>query len=158
MIGLVVGAVLCCVVGFALYVRFSALDVARWHVDPEEITVPRFSGYFLVRHADGVSPPEFAVEPGELADTVERVVLDTPRTTVLAGDLRRGGASFVTRSGFWGFPDVASVKLVDIGQGRWAVVVFSRLRFGKADFGVNKARVSGWLRALEVAFYEDRHP
>ena len=36
------------------------------------------------------------------------------------------------------------------GEGRSALVILSRSRFGKSDLGVNRARITQWLEALDT--------
>ena len=43
-----------------------------------------------------------------------------------------------------GFPDTINVKVVPDGDGRTAVLIYSRSQLGKADMGVNLARVKRW--------------
>lgn len=70
---------------------------------------------------------------------VEDIAMKTPRTTRLAGV----PMTFVTRSRGFGFPDVTQVRAEG---GR--LTIYAHLVYGKADLGVNKARVLAWLDAL----------
>ena len=74
---------------------------------------------------------------------VEAVILASPRTRRLEAE--EGQRLYVTRSALWGFPDYATVRLED-GK----LEIYSRLRFGQSDLGVNQARVRGWLADLEL--------
>ena len=92
-----------------------------------------------------------------VAARVSDIIQNTPRTTVLAGDLTVAGepdtrrsASFVTRSSLWGFPDVTTVQLDQTGDGV-RVSMHGRLVYGKLDFGVNEARVRSWLDQIAAA-------
>ena len=51
--------------------------------------------------------------------------------------------TFETRSLRLGFPDYTTITIQD-----GLLVVYGRLRFGKADMGVNKTRVTEWLAAV----------
>ena len=51
------------------------------------------------------------------------------------------------RSRFIGFPDYVTVKAVALERGA-ALIVYSRSRYGRSDFGVNRTRVEAWLAAL----------
>ena len=130
------------------YVRFAPLDVAGLHVDPETAERPRPRGQFLVRVGGDLEPRVFEGPTNALTRQLQRVIAATPRTELLAGDLATGHASYVTRSGLWGFPDVASIKVVDIGDGTSSALILSRQVYGIEDLGVNKARVLGWLDQL----------
>ena len=115
------------------YVRYGRSDPVDWHVDPL-VT----ANQDLV---DGVRR-RVADAPG-LMERLHLIALETPRTEVLAGSVEEGHITYVTRSRWMGFPDYATVKRDD-GQ----LEIWSRLRFGKTDMGVNKARIDGWLQRL----------
>lgn len=68
----------------------------------------------------------------------EAALLAEPRTAKL-GDAD-GQHIYVARSAFWGFPDYVTVDLRD-AQGGARATVYSRLRFGKGDMGVNAKRI-----------------
>lgn len=58
--------------------------------------------------------------------------------------------AFVQRSKFLRFPDVVSVRAVDLGAGRTSLALYSRSMIGDYDWGVNGARVERWLRKFEA--------
>ena len=125
------------VVGMA-YVRLAASDAARWH---------KASG--LAELGDFAAPGGFthrrAMAPGagfEALQKLAEVAQNTPRTQVLAGSVADGMITFVTRSKVFGFPDYTTLSL----QGD-VLELRARLRFGKSDLGVNRARVVAWLQA-----------
>ncbi len=57
------------------------------------------------------------------------------------------------RSRVFGFPDYLTVKAVAVdsnaGEGGAGLIIWSRARYGRSDFGVNQARVEAWLAALD---------
>lgn len=114
----------------ALYIRLAPSDPARWHRMPEDVTP-----------GDGAGHAMRVVEAGAggLA-RLHRIVMDTPRTEVLAGSVAEGTITYVTRSAVMGFPDYTTVRAAD---GR--IELYGRLRFGRSDFGVNAARLDAWL-------------
>lgn len=119
------------VVGLGAYVRLAPADAARWNA------LPLFEGDRdlpggVYREVTGVS----------LAD-LDAIIRAEPRTDVLVGSVSEGQITYVTRSLIWGFPDYTTVAQTDAG-----LRLFARLRFGRADLGVNKARVARWLKAL----------
>lgn len=116
------------------YIRLAPADPARWHVAPQ-ITGSRDSRSGVLR----------VVETG--ADGLARldaVARATPRTRVLAGAVAEGMITYVTRSKLFGFPDYTTV-LRDGDN----LKIQARQRFGRSDFGVNRARVDGWIDALQ---------
>lgn len=131
----------------AAIVRIKPIDPSIWHVDPELVARPTDRDHILVRTGGDIEPPLFAIARAQLAKKVEKVILSTPRTIKLSGDLTEGHATYVTRTAIWAFPDVASVKIVE-GLGQSSLLVLSRQVYGVKDFGVNAERVKGWIAAL----------
>ncbi len=80
--------------------------------------------------------------PGDLA-ALDAIIRAEPRTHVLAGSVGEGMVTYVTRSKMFGFPDYTTVQ-----QRGDTLAIHARLRYGKSDMGVNKARVERWLNAL----------
>lgn len=128
--GLVLLSLLVAFVVLLAWIRLAPDDVARWHRLPEE-----------VQHAD-LEGGVMRVVQGDLAD-LDRIIRAEPRTRVLAGSVAEGMVTYVTRSRVFGFPDYTTVA-----QRGDDLALFARLRYGKSDMGVNKARVSRWLEAL----------
>jgi uncharacterized protein (DUF1499 family) len=121
------------IIGLAAWVRLAPSDATRWHVPVQGEADKDFkAGALRVFPGD---PQVFAA--------LDRIIRDTPRTKVLAGSTREGRITYVTRSLLWGFPDYTTIELRDEN-----IAVLGRLRFGRSDTGVNKARIDSWLRAL----------
>ncbi len=125
--------VLVALVGVGLYTRLAPSDVARWHNMPEGL-------------AAGETAAQ-AVRVIEAQDAtfarLDRIILATPRTEVLAGSIEEGMRTYITRSALFGFPDYTTVAR----KGE-QITLFGRLRFGKYDMGVNARRLDGWLAQL----------
>lgn len=133
---LLLGAVL--VAGFALYVRLSPLDAARWHQLAPQTGAgdqPLAGGHIAVRR--------IAAPAAQVLAALDAAARGTARTRVIAGDLASGMITYETRSRLWGFPDYTTAAV----QGD-LLVIHARLRFGQSDLGVNRARVLGWLAAI----------
>lgn len=119
------------VLAAAWYFRFSPSDPARWHrpiVGLQQVTTPNSA---------------LRLSLGDLA-AVHQIALAWPRTTVVAGSPAAGRVTYLSRSGFWGFPDYTTVEQRADGLG-----LYGRARFGQSDFGVNAARIDAWLRLLD---------
>ncbi|MDJ0629877.1 MAG: DUF1499 domain-containing protein [Rhodobacter sp.] len=123
------------------YIRLAPSDPVRWHIDPRTAADPGQRGV-LVRH-DVPLPPSAALA------RFDGIVRSTPRTRVLAGTPEDGQITYVVRSKWLGFPDYVTVRAVET-DGAAALVILSRLRFGLSDLGVNRARLDGWLDALDA--------
>ena len=87
-------------------------------------------------------------QPRDLLARFDAVTRLQSRTRVVAGDLDSLMITYVQRSRVVGFPDYLTVKAV-VREGGTGLIVWSRSRYGRGDFGVNRARVEAWLAALE---------
>lgn len=131
----IIVVVMVLIVGLLGYVRLSWVDPTRWHA---ELTFD--ANRDLASGAQRV----VAAGPNGL-QTLNEIALASPRTTVLAGSVDSGRITYVARSAVIGFPDYITVQ-----QSGDVLKLFSRLRFGRSDFGVNKDRVDGWITQLQM--------
>jgi uncharacterized protein (DUF1499 family) len=107
----------------------------EWHVGPERAT-PDSLG------------PVYGVAAVELARAVDEVIMSEAHVERLAGGPGEGWMTYVIRSRVFGFPDYASVRVLDEAPGTSSLAIFARARFGRSDLGVNRARVEKWLATL----------
>ncbi|MBP0481024.1 DUF1499 domain-containing protein [Sagittula salina] len=123
-------------IGGLAFIRLGPSDPAVWHVDPK-VTADQDLASGVRRRV-----------PAQSGDFVRLngIILATPRTELLAGNVEDGFATFVTRSLWMGFPDYTTVRESD-----GVLEIWGRQRFGTSDMGVNRARVDGWLDALKAA-------
>lgn len=131
-------ALLILLAGLMLYIRLAPTSIERWHVRPtatEPLDAQEEGSFKAARR---ITAPA-----AEVLAAFEQRALATPRTTLLAGSAGEGLLTFQTRSLIWGFPDYTTVT-VENGL----LIVYGRLRFGRSDIGVNKARILGWLASL----------
>ncbi|KEO60626.1 DUF1499 domain-containing protein [Thioclava indica] len=116
------------------YVRRAPIDPARYAVDglskpPGDY--PETGGF------QGARKPS---DPAASMSALDRIIRATARTQQVAGSVAAGHASYVTRSSFWGFPDVTNVWIS--GD---TLQIRGHLVFGSSDLGVNAKRIKGWL-------------
>jgi uncharacterized protein (DUF1499 family) len=138
----------------AIIMRLVPDDPAVWHVDP--VTAQRTGApndYLVAPEGATAAAPDRiaevrALQPGDLLRSFDAVAMRAPRTEQIAGSADEGWITYVQRSRVFGFPDYVSVRAVEVPGGS-ALIVWSRSRFGHGDFGVNRARVEGWLAALD---------
>lgn len=132
----------------AVWVRVAPSDPARWHVDPRREARPSTPNFHLLRMGDGDAPaPIFDMAPQRLADAFHEVAT-ADGATLLAGSPADGHMTYLTRSRLMGFPDYTSVLIESAGDGAM-LTGFARARFGHSDMGANRARLEGWIAALE---------
>lgn len=132
---------------FALWVRFAPARAERWHTDPWNAVTGRLGGVAL-RPGGDIESPVYDMTPQALLTQLDAVAMTTPRTIRLAGSVEEGRITYETRSKLWQFPDYTTVEAIP-AEGGAALIMDARLRFGKGDMGVNRARVEHWLRQLE---------
>lgn len=123
------------------WVRLYKIDAEKWHKRPELRDVgeyPAPGGFAAVLNSADPAIKDLA--------RLAALIQDTPRTVGLAGSLEDRHLSFVTRSTFWGFPDVTNIALIDN-----RLVIEGHLVLGRSDLGVNRNRIQNWLQALRQA-------
>lgn len=144
------GVAVVAAMGLAAYIRLAPSEPRQWHQSPVTAT-------------DGASGPckdaVLAVEGGaraacRLPGTPESVLtrldqtaMTAPRTTRLAGTPKTGRITWITRSALMGYPDYTTAEATQTPTGT-RLDVYARQRFGASDFGVNAARLTGWLSDL----------
>ncbi|MEB8388336.1 DUF1499 domain-containing protein [Rhodobacteraceae bacterium KMM 6894] len=137
-----VGAVAVVAIGFAGWVRLAPTDAARWHQRADVSGLghmPSTGGHIWRGAVEGGGGVEMA--------QLDRIIRATPRTTVIAGSVGAGMVTYETRSKLWGFPDYTTLSVDAESAGQTTVEIYSRLRFGTSDMGVNRDRIMGWLEA-----------
>ena len=133
--------------GLLAFIRLAPSDPAVWHIDPSAAyTWPQGQQWDEVVPLKGravlrLSPEKGA--PGELLARLDAVAVATPSTQILTGSVAEGRITWITRSALWGFPDYTTAEARDDG-----LYVYGRLRFGRADGGVNARRLTDWLARL----------
>lgn len=80
--------------------------------------------------------------------------------TAWMGVLERHGAKLLSesdgqieaevRTPWLRFPDLVTVRIVELGDGRSSAAVYSRSLYGYSDMGVNAARVKAWMAEVEA--------
>ena len=126
-------AIILIVVAGLAWIRLAPSDPAVWHVDPKVTSDQDLAGG--VRRRIPATDTTF--------QELDRIILATPRTEVLAGSVDDGMVTYVTRSQWMGFPDYTTVRATAP-----QLELYGRLRFGKSDMGVNAARLDRWLKAF----------
>ncbi|WP_420586890.1 DUF1499 domain-containing protein [Ruegeria sp.] len=122
------------VVVLGAYIRLAPSDPEKWHVAPMAEADRDLEGGVLRVVNTG---------PDGLA-RLDAIARATPRTSLLAGSVDGGMVTYITRTKVIGFPDYTTVQ-----QDGDILRIHGRLRFGRSDFGVNKARVDEWLGTLQ---------
>jgi len=139
--------------GLAVWARIAPETPAEWHVDPMAVERPSSPNTALVAPEGAASrvdraAPVFDAPPERLMQAFAEVAASRPRTELIAGSLEDLHATWRARSAIMGWPDYVTVRALAAEDGS-TLAIYSRSRFGESDFGVNAARVSAWLEAVE---------
>ena len=133
--------------------------VAEPMPDFATLVPPSSPNYYIVLPANFSTAAADAESPVFMApvETLEAVALAVirarPRVTEVAADLDARQYAFVQRTAILRFPDTVTIRLFDLGDGRSSLAMFSRSKFGRSDFGVNRARVESWLAAIKLELF-----
>lgn len=130
----------------AVYVRLAPVDLTPIHTQAEAREpgdYPSAGGFIAVR--------EINTSPINMGAAINRIILETPRTERVAGDIGTTVMTYRTRSAIFGLPDFAAVSFIEKGANgndKPLMIIKSHLVYGVSDVGVNNRRVKAWLDAL----------
>ncbi len=142
-VGIIIGAAF---LAFALYVRFSPLHAERYNQSPKTAESDgKPHEYRLV----GEDAPVFDIPAEELAQKLDAYILSQPRTVLATGYPKDLRMTYVQRTAMMGYPDYISIEIDALGENQSRLNILSRSRFGRDDFGVNRARVEDWVRGIK---------
>ncbi len=149
-----VGAVLLAAATGYGVINTSGHDPARWHVNPATARPGANPNEFFAAPLGTTAAPAdvetrlYPESPRALLVRFDAIARAQPRTRVVAGDPDSLMITYVQRSRVFGFPDYLTVKAVAT-EGGAGLIIWSRARYGRGDFGVNRARVEAWLAELD---------
>ncbi|MCC5985462.1 MAG: DUF1499 domain-containing protein [Rhodobacteraceae bacterium] len=138
-------------VALLAWIRLAPHDPARWHEDPTLVSRPGTPNHHLIRLVGGDAiAPIYDTTPEVLARTIDGIA-QADGAERIAGSVADGHMTYVSRTRWMGYPDYTSVRVARAGQGA-TFSAFARARFGRSDFGVNRARLERWQAALDATF------
>ena len=91
--------------------------------------------------------PHYTMTPAALYAAVRKVALAQPRTYAHVAYDDRRQAHFVVRSRWFNFPDLIVAQATPDSF----LILWSRSVYGYGDMGVNRARLTTWLTALDAS-------
>jgi uncharacterized protein (DUF1499 family) len=94
-------------------------------------------------------PKTYAMAPAELLAQLKKVALAESNTNELpcVPNCERV-AHFVQRTRLMRFPDTIDAEVFAVGD-KSTLAIYSRSLIGRKDFGVNRTRVTRWLKAFD---------
>ena len=99
--------------------------------------------------AEAIPSPIFAVRWEQLFEYWVDALAEEPRVAAAASDPEQRRFSIIQHSALFRFPDIVTVEFVPLEGDRSSLAVYSRARYGRGDFGVNRKRVLDWLGKLQ---------
>jgi uncharacterized protein (DUF1499 family) len=141
--GLTLGFAVIVFLGLIAFIRLAPTDPAVWHVDlaAAGFQPPTNGQVFCIRPDNRYGPVTDAVA---MLESLDAIAMATPRTERVAGTAAEGRITWVTRSALMAYPDYTTAQVMP-GPG---LCLLGRQRFGREDFGVNAARIGGWVQEL----------
>ncbi len=100
--------------------------------------------------AEATPSPVFAVGWEKLREHWAGIIGHVPRVVAIASDPAQRRYSVIQHSLVFGFPDIVTFEFVPLGPDRSSIAIYSRARYGRSDFGVNRRRVLTWLGQLRA--------
>ena len=97
-----------------------------------------------------MASPTFDLSVEELRERWMTMIASQPRVETRKADDAAMQYEFIQRTKLMRFPDIITVRFIPLEQRRSTLAVYSRSRYGRRDFGVNKDRVLAWLEALAL--------
>ena len=99
--------------------------------------------------AEAAPSPIFAVSADRLAAYWAEMITAEPRLVQIAAEPEQRRSVWMQRSAVFRFPDLVTVEFVALTPDRSSLALYSRARYGRYDFGVNRGRVLRWLSRLQ---------
>lgn len=141
--------ILIAMAGAMAYIRLAPSPASLWDLAldprPQNIATPSPDKVTPLPNGAYVDLTATADQTQALLARLDSIALASPRTQRIAGSAETGRMTWVTRSAFWGFPDYTTAESTPIG-----VTLYARQRFGAGDWGVNAARLTAWIAALNA--------
>jgi uncharacterized protein (DUF1499 family) len=144
--GLGIAFAIIAALGVLAYIRLAPSDAAQWHVIPADIPISTRPNHWLVSPTGYDRPVMILAPPDAVAAKLAAIAMATPRTELLAG--QGVHTTWITRSAIMGYPDYTTILIAPTATGS-EVSIYARSRFGRSDFGVNRARVESWIKQLQ---------
>jgi uncharacterized protein (DUF1499 family) len=95
-------------------------------------------------------PPVYAVSVDDLHRAFRRIIAAEPRSERVDENTLARTERYVIRTKLMRFPDTIRVQFVDLGSNTSTLAIHSQAQIGYSDYGVNRARIQRWLKALDA--------
>ncbi len=119
-----------------------------------QLQLPRENNFCLITPRNFCNVPPHEVAPifdfsvQVLLEKFDTLIAGCKRVTCLLSSDDCLKREYVARSFIFRFPDFISVELIDIASDASSIALYSRSKYGKKDFHVNRNRLHKWLKKL----------
>lgn len=126
-------------------------------VDFKSLVRPSSPNTYLLGPPDQISAavdqpaPVFDCPGSRLIAAWESAVGTFPRMKELDQEQDGQQRTYVQRTAFLGFPDIITVRFMDLDEGKSTLALYSRSQYGYSDAGANRRRVRKLLSALTAS-------
>jgi hypothetical protein len=157
-LGIVFGLAAIGIAGIGLRIYLGREAESR--LAPEEIIDFSARKSADLKNVYAACPPRFCTPPGNaespvfdigwerLLDFWRELLAAQRNIELVAEDRGRRRLTYIQRTPVLRFPDIITVEFVPLDDGRSSLAIDSRSRYGTGDFGVNRRRVTAWLKLL----------
>ena len=123
-------------------------------IDFTQFVPPSSPNWYLVAPVGmttqaSATAPSYQMGRNQLQSEIVSIIQATPRTRLKYHDAGAHQYHFVVLSKWFRFPDDIYLQTFQLDSDHVTFLLYSKSRYGYYDFGVNKARVTNWLMALE---------
>ena len=98
--------------------------------------------------------PQYPVSVKELETLLDEALKPEQRLIKIQTTGNEDLAVYQQSSAFFKFPDRITIKFIPIDETHSTLAVYSRAKYGRRDFDVNKLRVKRWFKRLDKQVFE----
>jgi uncharacterized protein (DUF1499 family) len=151
---IIVGAIGIGVLGRERMLELVLGPVTYTPIEFETLQRPASPNQYLVCPPDlcpakpNATSPVYDVPRAVLKKAWLELMAAQPRVVQIGISADASQYDFIQRSQWLRFPDVITVKFIDLATNRSTLAIYSRSHYGYSDLGVNRKRIESWLQNL----------
>lgn len=98
---------------------------------------------FCPRAKSDIEPPVYPVSAERLRSVTMEVIARESGTALVHS--ARSQDRYLVRTPLLRFPDTVNLSVIDLGEGRSTLALYSRSQIGRSDLGTNQKRLRRWI-------------
>jgi len=123
-------------------------------VNFKNLSVPKTPNWFLacpdtycIGATASIASPRFAFSKNTLAIKIREIIKTEGNFEIQHES--ESDLDLIIRTPLFRWPDLVSIKFIELGNNRSTLAIYSRSIYGRSDFQTNEKRVARWLQALK---------